>query len=115
MKRKITFVTGNIATYELTAESLAVLLDFLPKSSNSVDYGKLSDTVYQVTSLDAVEEVYNNNLVFPKEGGEVLQIYFFDGDYFEKEMDEDELKMEFKSRKYSYHRICTDIYKRFEL
>lgn len=112
MKQKITFVTGNIATYDLTAESLAVLLDFLP---DSVDYGKLSDTVYQVTSLEAVEEVYNNNLVFPEEGGEVLQIYFFDGDYFEKEMDEDELNAEFKSRKYSYHRICTDIYKRFEL
>lgn len=113
MKRKITFVTGNMETYDLTAESLAVLLDFL--LDNGVDYGKLSDTVYQVTSLEAVEEVYNNNLVFPKEGGEVLQFYFFDGDYFDQKMDEDELNAEFKSRKYSYHRICTDIYKRFEL
>lgn len=111
-KRNITFITGNIATYDLTAESLAVLLDFLP---DGVDYGKLSDTVYQVTSLKALEETYNNHLVFPKEGGEVLEIYFFDGDYFDKEMKEEELKMEFKSRKYSYHCICTDIYKRYEL
>lgn len=114
MKRKITFVTGNIATYHLTADALSLLIDFLP---DSVDHSKVSDTVYHVTSLQAVNEVFNNNLDFPDEGEDVSEIFFFDGDFHEEELSDYQLriKLDRVKKQFSYSEIAKDIYKVSEI
>lgn len=106
---QLTIVTGNIATYHLTPEALSALIDFLP---NSVDHAKISDKVYHVTSLEAVDNVYRNNLVFPDEGNNVSEICFFDGDSFPQMADEKDLA---ESHNYSYSLIAPNTYKRVEL
>ena len=112
--RDITFITGNTATYDLTPANLSVLLSFLP---NNVDYGKVTDTLYHVESLEALEEVYNNNLVFTEEGGNVSEIFFFDGECFTESLSDYDLRMKLDrvKRQFSYSEIAKDTYKVIEL
>ncbi len=113
-KRNITFITGNVATYDLTPISLTVLLSFLP---NSVDYGKVTDTLCHVESLEALEEVYNNNLVFTEEGGNVSEIFFFDGECFTAPLSDYELriKLDRVEQQFCYSEIAKDVYKVSEI
>lgn len=110
-KRKITFVTGNIARYHLSAGKLSQLLLLLPQY-----YRKISETVYYVESLDLLKEEYNK-LNSPTNGENVSEICFFEGECCTESLSDYQLKIKLDSVKteFCYSEIAKDIYKISEI
>lgn len=110
-KRKITFVTGNIATYHLSAGKLSQLMFFYPKDSCEI-----SETVYHVESLDSLKEEYDK-LNLPTNGEKVSEICFFEGDCYTAPLSDYELeiKLDRVKRQFSCSKIAKDVYKVTEL
>lgn len=106
-KRKITFVTGNIATYHLSAGKLSQLLFLLPQY-----YHKISETFYYVESLDLLKEEYNK-LPSPEDGENVSEIWFFEGECCTETLSDYQLRMGLDRIKteFCYSEIAKDIYK----
>lgn len=110
-KRNITFVVGNVARYHLSAGKLSQLMFFYAK-----DYHKISETVYHVESLDLLKEEYNK-LPFPKNGDNVSEICFFEGDCYTMLLSDYQLRIKLDriKKRFSCSEIVKDTYKVIEL
>ena len=110
-KRNITFVAGDFVFYRLSIGKLSQLIFFYPK-----DYCKVSETVYQVESLDLLTKEYDT-LPSPEDSENVLEICFFEGDYFSAPLSDYQLgfKLDRIKRQFSCAEIAKDTYKVIEL
>lgn len=110
-KRNITFITGNVARYHLSAGKLSQLMFFYPKDSC-----KISETVYQVESLDSLKEEYGK-LNSPTNGENVSEICFFEGDCYTVPLSDYGLriKLDRVKQQFSCSKTAEDTYKVIEL
>lgn len=75
-KRNITFITGTVATYDLSSSELEVLLERL---SNYSAYSEVADNVYKVENLEVLESLYDSSSSYPSDGNNFSPVYFFVG------------------------------------
>lgn len=114
MKRKITFVTGEVVNYDLTSSELEVLLD---KLSNFSSYNKTADNVYKIGDLEVLETLYNSSSSHPSDDNVASSVHFFVGDIILsltiKAVDDDVLFkcLEKFSTLFSCSKITDDVYK----
>lgn len=117
-KRNITFITGKVATYDLTSSELKALLEQLSKSST---YSEVAHNVYKVENLEVLEALYDSSSSYPSDGNNFSPVYFFVGGVVLnatiKAVDDDVLFKCFEkfSTIFSCSRITDSVYKVTEL
>lgn len=110
MKRKITFVEGDVATYNLTSFQLDALVRLASLDSFC---NKVAENVYRVRDLEWLQDIYDLFISPPEEDDFVFEVYFFTGDYSYQTMTDEELekRLENVKKRFSCSRLTSDVYK----
>lgn len=108
--REITFISGDIVTYNLASSKLNLLVRLLSATSLCA---KVAENVYHVDDLELLDFMYNFLIISPEKGTPVSKVYFFSGEYMYKTLDVKHLKkhLETLRKDFSYSKITDDTYK----